>query len=110
MLLFYNLNLLADSFYFTGDLQDAVEWYEKLIKEYPQGLDPEYLFRYSQSLKSVERYQEAVVIADEIDDGDLATAIRESMVEIHALEGDTQASSQVLQKIENYSQYIFALK
>ena len=56
---------LADSFYFTGDLQDALEWYEKLIQKYPEDLNPEYLFRYSQSLKSVERYTEADEIMDE---------------------------------------------
>ncbi|MEW7290318.1 OmpA family protein [Aquimarina sp. 2304DJ70-9] len=56
---------LADSFYLTGELEDAVEWYEKLIQEYPEDLNPEYLFRYAQSLKSVERYKEADQIMDE---------------------------------------------
>lgn len=56
---------LADSFYFTGDLEDSVEWYEKLIQTYSQDLDPEYLFRYAQSLKSVERYKEADDIMDQ---------------------------------------------
>lgn len=44
---------LGDSFYFTGDLEDSVGWYEKLIQTYPEDLNPEYLFRYAQSLKSV---------------------------------------------------------
>ncbi|WP_241448731.1 OmpA family protein [Aquimarina pacifica] len=50
---------LADSYYFTADMENSVEWYEKLIQNYPEDLDPEYLFRYAQSLKSVERYQES---------------------------------------------------
>ncbi len=50
---------LADSYYFTSNLEDAVGWYEKLIEVSGNSLNPEYLFRYSQSLKSVERYQEA---------------------------------------------------
>ncbi|GGX24097.1 OmpA family protein [Aquimarina muelleri] len=53
---------LADSFYFTGNLEDSVEWYKKLIQLYPEDLNPEYLFRYAQSLKSVERYKEADTI------------------------------------------------
>ncbi len=50
---------LADAFYLTGELENSLEWYEKLIQSYPENLDPEYLFKYAQSLKSVERYQEA---------------------------------------------------
>ncbi len=50
---------LADSFYFTSDLEDAVQWYEKLIEASGEEVNPEYLFRYSQCLKSVERYQES---------------------------------------------------
>ncbi|WP_240315457.1 OmpA family protein [Aquimarina longa] len=50
---------LADSFYYTGDIEHSVEWYEKLIQTYPNGLNPEYLFKYAQSLKSVERYDDA---------------------------------------------------
>lgn len=56
---------LGDSFYFTGDLEDSVVWYEKLIQTYPEDLNPEYLFRYAQSLKSVERYKEADTIMDQ---------------------------------------------
>ncbi|PKV52940.1 WD40 repeat protein [Aquimarina sp. MAR_2010_214] len=56
---------LGDSFYFTGDLEDSVIWYEKLIQNYPEDLNPEYLFRYAQSLKSVERYKEADNIMDQ---------------------------------------------
>ncbi len=50
---------LGDSYYFNAQLEEAATWYEKLTNTYPDELDPEYLFRYSQSLKSVERYDEA---------------------------------------------------
>ncbi|SHJ38286.1 OmpA family protein [Aquimarina spongiae] len=56
---------LADSFYFTADLEESLEWYEKLISTYPEDIDPEYLFRYAQSLKSVERYVEADEMMDQ---------------------------------------------
>ncbi|WP_271782123.1 OmpA family protein [Aquimarina algiphila] len=56
---------LADSYYFTGDLEGSVIWYKKLFKEYPKDLDAEYLFRYAQSLKSIELYSEADKVMDE---------------------------------------------
>ncbi len=58
------LQKLADSYYLTGELEDSVIWYEKLTQAYAVDLDPEYLFRYAQSLKSVERYKEADVIME----------------------------------------------
>lgn len=50
---------LGDSYYFNAELEQAVPWYEKLTSTYEKEIDPEYLFRYSQSLKSIERYDEA---------------------------------------------------
>ncbi|MDH7444063.1 OmpA family protein [Aquimarina sp. 2201CG14-23] len=50
---------LGDSYYFNAELEESVKWYEELVSTYSEQLDPEYLFRYSQSLKSVERYNEA---------------------------------------------------
>ncbi|MFC5045950.1 OmpA family protein [Aquimarina hainanensis] len=50
---------LGDSYYFNGELEDASKWYERLLSEYEQEVDPEYLFRYAQSLKSVRRYDES---------------------------------------------------
>lgn len=56
---------LADSFYFTGELEESLKWYENLLQKYPENLDPEYLFRYAQSLKSVERYTEADIAMED---------------------------------------------
>ena len=50
--------------------------------------------------KALTQYQQAVDIADRVGDADLATAIRESIVEIHAIQGNVPASSTVLQEIE----------
>ncbi len=50
---------LGDSYYFNAELDQAVIWYEKLITNYMEEVDPEYIFRYSQSLKNVKRYDEA---------------------------------------------------
>jgi len=65
---------LGDSYYFNGELKNAVVWYEKLTNKYPDQIDPEYLFRYSQSLKSVAKYTEADKIMEKFikltDEGD----------------------------------------
>ncbi len=53
------LQKLGDSYYFNAQLEDAVPWYDKLTNNYQEEVDPEYLFRYSQSLKSIEQYDEA---------------------------------------------------
>jgi CHAT domain-containing protein/tetratricopeptide (TPR) repeat protein len=52
-------------------------------------------------VQALEQFQLAVEIADSLGDGDLAKAIRESIVQIHALQGNAPASSEVLQEIEN---------
>lgn len=56
---------LADSYYLTGELEASKEWYERFVEDYPQNITPEYLFKYAQSLKSVERYQDADEIMDQ---------------------------------------------
>jgi outer membrane protein OmpA-like peptidoglycan-associated protein/tetratricopeptide (TPR) repeat protein len=49
---------LGDSYYFTADYADAVQWYEKLIAT-GGDIAPEYYFRYAQSLKSIKKYDKA---------------------------------------------------
>jgi len=54
------LKKLGDSYYFTSEYNEAVKWYEKLINNNePSAVSPEYYFRYAQSLKSLERYDDA---------------------------------------------------
>jgi len=50
---------LGDSYYFNAELEESAKWYEELVSSYSDEIDPEYLFRYSQSLKSMKRYKEA---------------------------------------------------
>ena len=56
---------LADSYYFNADLPSSVTWYTKLYNKYKSDMEPEYLFRYAQSLKSVEKYKESDVIMED---------------------------------------------
>ena len=49
---------LGNSYYFNADLKNAEKWYSKLF-ELENNIEPEYYFRYSHALKSVENYQKA---------------------------------------------------
>lgn len=53
---------LADTYYFNNDLQEAYTWYQKLFALDNKDIKPVYYFRYAQSLKSLERYEEADVL------------------------------------------------
>ncbi|WP_109300562.1 OmpA family protein [Aquimarina sp. AU474] len=53
------LKNLANSYYFNSQFEDAQKWYKELIDTYPKEIEPEYYFRYAQTLKSAERYDEA---------------------------------------------------
>lgn len=50
---------------------------------------------------ALEQFQRAIQIADSAGSTELATAIRESTVEIHTIQGDAPATSEVLQEIES---------
>jgi len=51
--------------------------------------------------KALERFQQALQFADSVGSAELATAIRESIVQIHTIQGDAPATSEVLQEIES---------
>jgi tetratricopeptide (TPR) repeat protein len=51
------LQKLGDSYYYTGDYEKAAKWYEALYADFADGLNPDYLYRYAQSLKSAEKYR-----------------------------------------------------
>ena len=53
------LQKIADSYYFNGDLDESVKWYDRLYTKYSDKVGAEYLFRYSQALKSVKDYAKA---------------------------------------------------
>jgi outer membrane protein OmpA-like peptidoglycan-associated protein/tetratricopeptide (TPR) repeat protein len=55
------LKKLGNAYYYQADLVKAEKWYSELFAT-PQSIEPEYYYRYAQSLKAVKNY----VKADEI--------------------------------------------
>ncbi len=56
---------LADSYFYTNDLIKAQRYYRLLIKNYNEGLDRNYYFRYAQTLKATNSYEDANVALKE---------------------------------------------
>jgi len=50
---------LADSYFYTNDLVKAQRYYRLLISNYNNDLDREYYFRYAQTLKATNKYDDA---------------------------------------------------
>ncbi|MEH6766092.1 MAG: OmpA family protein [Aequorivita antarctica] len=50
---------LGDTYYFNGDYTNAAKWYDKLVKQFPDQIEPEYYYRAAQSLKSLGKYDES---------------------------------------------------
>jgi outer membrane protein OmpA-like peptidoglycan-associated protein len=46
---------LGNSYFFNAELEKASEWYKELFAMKPINLEPEYYYRYSQSLRSIGR-------------------------------------------------------
>ncbi|NHN26720.1 OmpA family protein [Flavobacterium jejuense] len=51
---------LGNSYYFNSELEKSVKWYKELF-DLNTEVEPEYYYRYSQSLKSIEEYDKANV-------------------------------------------------
>jgi tetratricopeptide (TPR) repeat protein len=52
------LQKLGNAYYFKADLDNAAKWYGELFA-LTQDVDPEYYYRYAQSLKSIKDYKKA---------------------------------------------------
>lgn len=52
------LQKLGNAYYFKADLENAAKWYGELFA-LTQDVEPEYYYRYAQSLKSVKDYKKA---------------------------------------------------
>ena len=50
---------LGDSYYYNSQFDEAQKSYDELMNSYPNEVEPEYYFRYAQTLKSSEKYDEA---------------------------------------------------
>ncbi|MEO1487721.1 MAG: OmpA family protein [Bacteroidota bacterium] len=53
------LKRLGNSYYFNAKYKEAADIYEKLVQDYPNEVEPDYLFRYSQSLKTLGEYEKS---------------------------------------------------
>lgn len=58
---------LANSFYFTNDMENAAKWYGELIA-LEENIDPEYYFRYALSLRGIENYEKSDKIMQKFND------------------------------------------
>ncbi|MGS2761728.1 OmpA family protein [Sinomicrobium sp. M5D2P9] len=54
------LSRLGDSYYYNTNMKEAEKWYDILLSKYGEEVKPDYLFRYAQSLKGNEKYDEAM--------------------------------------------------
>ena len=52
------LEKLGNAYYYNGMLVESMKWYDQLF-ELNQDLDPEYYFKYAQSLKAAKNYNKA---------------------------------------------------
>jgi outer membrane protein OmpA-like peptidoglycan-associated protein/tetratricopeptide (TPR) repeat protein len=55
------LTRLGDCYYNNSNADKSATWYGKAIKLYESDLEPEYIFKYSQALRSQGNYEEAIV-------------------------------------------------
>nr|WP_299074710.1 OmpA family protein [uncultured Allomuricauda sp.] len=56
------LKRLGNSYYFNAKYQEAANVYKRLAETYPEETEPDYIFRYAQSLKSLGEYEESAKI------------------------------------------------
>ncbi|MEL7271694.1 MAG: OmpA family protein [Bacteroidota bacterium] len=59
------LKRLGNSYYFNAKYKEAADIYEKLVQDYPNEIEPDYLFRYSQSLKTLGEYEKSKSVFDD---------------------------------------------
>jgi CHAT domain-containing protein/tetratricopeptide (TPR) repeat protein len=83
----------------TAELADSMGYhFEQARALYASGVEYAEQSSWQQAL---EQFQRAVQLADSVAGAELATAIRESIVQIHTIQGDAPATSEVLQEIES---------
>ncbi|MBO0340841.1 OmpA family protein [Flagellimonas profundi] len=55
---------LGDTYYFNSEYAEASKWYQKLVDNYPNKVEPEYYFRAAQTLKSIGDYEKSKVMME----------------------------------------------
>lgn len=53
------LQKAGDSYYFNTNMVEANKWYDILMSEYLDAVDPEYIFKYAHSLQGIEDFKNA---------------------------------------------------
>lgn len=56
------LKRLGNSYYFNAKYEEAANVYKKLVDSFPDGTEPDYIFRYAQSLKTLGDYEGAAKV------------------------------------------------
>lgn len=59
------LKRLGDTYYFNSDYTNAAQWYDRLVKNYPDEIEPKYYYRAAQSLKSLGKYDESDALLED---------------------------------------------
>ena len=62
------LTKLGDAYYNNSKTEESAKWYGLAIEKYQRKIDPEYIFKYIQSLVSIKNYTEAEKWAAELKD------------------------------------------
>ena len=53
------LKRAGDAYYFNTDMENAYKWYDKLVSDFYQEVDAEYIFRYAHTLQGIGEYRRA---------------------------------------------------
>lgn len=53
------LQFIGDSYFNNSQMQQAAPWYEKLVNNYQSTVDSEYLYKYAQALKALNKPEES---------------------------------------------------
>ncbi len=53
------LTRLGDCYYNNSNIKSASLWYGKALKKYPEKINPEYIYKYVQTQRSLSKYEEA---------------------------------------------------
>ncbi len=50
---------LGDTYYYNSNYENAANWYQKLVNEFPSETEAQYYYKAAQSLKSLKKYDES---------------------------------------------------
>lgn len=84
------LKRLGNSYYFNAEYKDASDIYKRLVETYPDDTEPDYFFRYAQTLKTLGDY-------------DAASSIMAKFKEMTAVSDDFTFTEDYLERIEENS-------